>query len=131
MQNPEIIIKKGDLSEYVKSLPESGPFGEKVLANLDGTAMVNKIITSSEPSEYAEIHDNFVDIFIVLGGEEELFIGGEIKDKKSASAGEWLGKELNGARKYEVEAGDIVIIPKGVAHQHGRGVVKMIVIKTS
>ena len=83
MQNPEIIIKKGDLSEYVKSLPESGPFGEKVLANSDGTAMVNKIITSSEPSEYAEIHDNFVDIFIVLEGEEELFIGGEIKDKKA------------------------------------------------
>jgi mannose-6-phosphate isomerase-like protein (cupin superfamily) len=127
----EIILKRGDLKKYVKSLPEIGPFGEKVLTNLDGTVLVNKNITSLEPAEFAEIHDNFVDIFVVVEGKEELFVGGGIKDKKSVSAGEWLGAGLSGARKYDIAAGDIVIIPKGVAHQHGQGAVKMIVIKTS
>jgi len=131
MQNPEIILKKSDLDRYIKSLPEVGPFGEKVLSNSEGSAIVNKNITGEEPAEESEMHENQVDIFIILEGREELFIGGELAEKEKVSAGEWRGKNLIGARKYEIEAGDIVIIPKSVPHQHGRGAVKMIVIKTS
>lgn len=125
----EIIIKNSDLIEYIKSLPETGPFGEKILANGRETAMVNKNITGKEPSKEAELHENFADIFIVKEGREEFFTGGEIKDKKLVSPGEWRGENLLGARKHIIEAGDTIIIPKGVAHQHGAGAVKMIVIK--
>lgn len=131
MKHQEIILKNKDLSDYLKSLPKIGPFGEKVLSNGDETVIVYKNITSSEPAEYAESHDNYADIFIVQAGREELFIGGEMKNKETVSAGEWRGKDLSGARKYDIGAGDIIIIPKGVAHQHGRGAVKMTVIKTS
>ncbi len=131
MKYPEIILKKQTIENYVKSLPKTGQFGEKVLVNKNETVIINKNITSDKSAEYAEIHDNYVDIFMIQEGQEELFIGGEIKDKKSVSPGEWLGRDLIGARKYNIEAGDVIIIPKGVAHQHGQGLVKMIVIKTS
>lgn len=131
MQNLEIIIKKSDIGEYLKSLPGNGPFGEKVLANSDGSVVVNKNVTSFEPAEFAEIHDNFVDFLFIEEGKEDLYIGGELQDKESLVPGEWRGKDLSGARKHEVSAGDMVIIPKGVPHQHGQGAIKMIVIKTS
>ena len=126
---PEIIIKNSDLNKYIDSLPQTGPFGEKVLANDRGTVMVNKNITGKEPSKEAELHENFADIFIIKEGREEFFAGGEIKDKKLVSPGEWRGENLLGARKHIIEAGDTVIIPKGVAHRHGAGMLKMIVIK--
>ncbi|MFH1522513.1 MAG: cupin domain-containing protein [Patescibacteria group bacterium] len=130
MKNLEIVIKKNDLDKFINSLPETGPYGEKMLANSQETVIVSKNITGQEPAPKAEMHENYVDIFLVTEGKEELFIGGELKDKESVSSGEWLGMNLVGARKYNIEAGDIIIIPKGVPHQHGKGVIRLAVIKT-
>ncbi|MFH1822784.1 MAG: hypothetical protein ABH830_03730 [Patescibacteria group bacterium] len=127
--NQEIILKQEKIKEIGSSLPEVGPFGKELMANLEKSAIVNSTITAKEKSGKAELHEAYTDIFIILEGLEELLIGGEIIEKEEEIKGEWRGKGLINNRSYNIATGDIIIIPKGVAHQHGEGVLKMIVLK--
>lgn len=130
MQRPEIIIKAKDIKKALAELPKKGPFGEEIAKNKNQSVIVSRNITSKNASPKAELHENYTDIFIVMAGKEELFIGGKITDKKEIKLGEWRGEKLKGARKYKIGAGDIVIIPAGIAHRHGKGTIKLMVIKT-
>ncbi len=131
MSKPEIIIKKNQFNDFVKSMPDKGPFGEELIFNEQRSVVFNRTVPSDDPAKKSELHDNYVDIFLVQEGQEEFFVGGELVDKEEVSKGEWRGSGLTNAKKYEIAAGDIVIIPKGVPHQHGQGTVKIMVIKTS
>lgn len=131
MEEKEILFKREELEEAMVSLPKVGPFGEELVKNPDQSVIISKTITADGVSPRAELHENYTDIFLVQEGEEELFIGGEIADKQETGPGEWRGQNLEGARTYKVKAGDIVVIPKGVAHRHGLGTIKIIVIKTA
>ncbi len=139
--DPEIILKDGQVQEWVGNLPE-GPFGEEMLVSKERMVLISRNVTSEEPSAKAELHENYTDIFLVKEGSEEFFIGGEIADKQQymidgkPQPGEWRGTEVNSVpgneiRKYQIEANDIVIIPKGIIHRHGAGTIKMLVIKVS
>lgn len=130
MQKPEIIIKAKDIKKAVASLPKTGPFGEEIAKNKNQSIIVSRNITSKGASPKAELHENHNDIFIVMSGKEELFIGGKITDKKEIKPGEWRGEKLKDSRKYKIGAGDIVIIPAGISHRHGKGTIKLMVIKT-
>ncbi len=129
MDYPEILLKAKQIKDFSSKLPEKGPFGKELISNIQKSIIISESVTSSDISPEAELHENYTDIFIVKQGKEEIFIGGEIADKESVSPGEWRGKTLVKAREYFIEAGDLVIIPKGIAHQHGVGTIKMIVIK--
>jgi len=112
------------------SLPNNGPFGKMVRINSDNSVKASVSVTSAEISPQAEIHDNFNDLFIVLSGEEEVWVGGEISDKREAEPGEWAGENLIGARKHQLSKGDVLVIPKGMAHRHGLGSAALLIIKT-
>ena len=129
MNNPELILRTKDINNFISTLPQDGPFAEELIANKEKSGVVFRSITDKTRSKKSELHENYTDIFIIHEGSEELFVGGEIEDSEETRPGEWRGKGLIGARKYQVEAGDIVIVPKGVAHQHGEGVLKMIALK--
>ena len=129
MNNPEIILKTKDINNFISTLPQDGSFGEELTSNEERSTIVSRSLTAKTKSKRAELHENYTDIFIIHEGSEELFIGGNIEDREQTRPGEWRGQSLVGARKYQVEAGNVVIIPKGVAHQHGEGILKMIVIK--
>jgi len=90
---------------------------------------ISMVATSKEASPKAESHDNFNDLFLVQSGEEEFWVGGEITDKEETEKGEWLGQNLVGAQKYQIKAGDVMVVPKGIAHKHGTGSVIFLVIK--
>ncbi|MFH1427200.1 MAG: YhcH/YjgK/YiaL family protein [Patescibacteria group bacterium] len=125
----EIILKQDQIKEIGISFPEVGPFGKELMANLEKSAIVNSTVTFKDKAKQAELHEAYTDIFIILEGSEEIFIGGEIIEKEEENKGEWRGKGLINNRSYKVATGDIIIIPKGIAHQHGEGVLKMIVLK--
>ncbi len=101
-----------------------------VKINSDSSVKVSVLITSPDVSPKAEIHDNFNDLFFVQAGEEEFWAGGEIIDKQETESGEWLGENLVGAQKYRLKSGDILVVPKGIAHRHGLGSATLLVIKT-
>ncbi len=130
MKLKEILLTKEEIQEALSSLPNNGPCGKMVKINYDSSVKASVLITSPDISPKAEIHDNFNDLFIVRAGEEEFWVGGEIIDKQETESGEWLGENLVGAQKYRLKSGDILVVPKGIAHRHGLGSATLLVIKT-
>ncbi len=120
------IIKKA-----LRDLPKKGPYGKEVAVNKERTIIISCLITSEEASPKAEMHENYNDTLFIVEGEEEFFVCGDITDKKSSGPGEWSGEILKGASKYCVKKGDILVIPKGIPHKHGKGIIKSIIVKTS
>ena len=129
LDNPEVILRDGEV-------------GEGMLIGKGRMVLISRNVTPEEPSRKAELHENYTDIFLVKEGSEKIFIGGDIADKQpymiddKPQPGEWRGIKVTSApgneiRKYQIAAGDIVIIPKGIVHRHGAGTIKMLVIKTS
>lgn len=112
----EIVIKKAkDLALSVLPDEINKPFGKELFFNPERSAICSVSFTGSDAFPEAESHDEYADVFFVLSGEEELFIGGKISDASEIQKGERRGKILVGAGKYIVSANDIVIIPQGGA----------------
>jgi mannose-6-phosphate isomerase-like protein (cupin superfamily) len=64
-----------------------------------------------------ELHQNFADIFFILDGRASVLTGGSLADQKSSGPGEIRGKSVEGGRRQEVKAGDVVHIPAAMPHQ--------------
>jgi len=131
MNFKEIFLSEEEKQKTLASLPDTLPFGEMIKNNTDNSVKISFVFTTKEASSKAEIHDNFNDLFLVQSGEEEFWVGGEITDKEETEKGEWLGGNLIGAQKYQLRAGDILVVPRGVPHKHGLGLATFLVIKTS
>jgi hypothetical protein len=63
-----------------------------------------------------EQHDAIIDIVMVQSGEGTLQLGGAIVDKRSTTAGEYVGTRLDGGDRHALAPGDIVHIPAGIPH---------------
>ena len=70
-----------------------------------------------EASGSSEIHAEWTDFYVVQSGSATLMVGGTLTDSRVASPGESLGSGIEGGRKVELKAGDVVNIPPGTAHQ--------------
>lgn len=78
----------------------------------------------------ADIHVDD-EVFVVLSGSAQVTLGGDITDKTSPSPNEFRGSVIAGGASRQIGAGDIVSVPRGVAHQMnpGTGHILYIVIK--
>ncbi len=65
----------------------------------------------------AEIHQEFSDLFFVVKGTATLLSGGDLENGKLASPGEMRGTAVKNGTPTELNKGDVVHIPAGVAHQ--------------
>jgi hypothetical protein len=74
-------------------------------------------ILRRDGSGAGELHQNWTDIFIVQGGEGTILHGGTIEDPKDTGNGEIRGPRHVGGKSQKVSAGDVLVIPPGVAHQ--------------
>jgi mannose-6-phosphate isomerase-like protein (cupin superfamily) len=74
-------------------------------------------ILRRDGSGAGELHQNWTDIFIVQGGEGTILHGGTIEDSKDTGNGEIRGPRHVGGKSQKVSAGDVLVIPPGVAHQ--------------
>ena len=63
-----------------------------------------------------EIHEQCVDIAVVRAGSGDIQVGGTIVDAKEETPGEIRGTGVKGSRDQEIAVGDIVVLPRGVAH---------------
>lgn len=64
----------------------------------------------------AEIHRRYADIFYIVEGVGLLMTEGTLKDAKEESPGELRGSAIEGGKKTELRAGDVVHIPAGTPH---------------
>lgn len=135
MAKEPVILTSEQIRDWISGLLNKNNFGERLLGKQDDDFVVvsrGAVGVTDETAFHAkraELHENYTDVFLVYAGEEDLYIGGEIANAVSTGPGEWRGMELTGAEKKHVKAGDVVIIPKGVAHKHGIGNIKMIIVK--
>jgi glc operon protein GlcG len=64
----------------------------------------------------AEVHAFETDIFYVLEGRATVILGGEVVEPKQAAPGELRGAAIRGGEVREIDAGDVLVIPRGVPH---------------
>jgi mannose-6-phosphate isomerase-like protein (cupin superfamily) len=69
-----------------------------------------------EAAGAAEIHADDTDIFYVLDGSAEVVTGGTMTAAKEVAPGELRADSIEGGVAREIEAGDVIVIPKGVPH---------------
>ena len=74
-------------------------------------------ILRRDGSGTGELHQNWTDVFIVQSGEGTIVYGGSIEDAKDTGNGEIRGPRHVGGKSQKVTAGDVLVIPPGVAHQ--------------
>ncbi len=79
----------------------------------------------------ADLHGLDGEIFLVLSGAAQVALGGDITDGRAMAANETRGTTIASGKTWSVGAGDLISIPRGVAHQMdpGRGRVLYVVIK--
>lgn len=64
-----------------------------------------------------EVHTQMNDTIIVERGRGEFLVGGRVTGNRLVRPNEWRGGVISQAHKYEVSAGDLLLIPAGVPHK--------------
>ena len=72
--------------------------------------------TRTQPGS-AEIHRQWSDVTIIRSGKGVLRTGHIISSKREVSPGEWRGETMQDSIIRQLSAGDLVVIPAGMAHQ--------------
>ena len=65
----------------------------------------------------AEIHQNFADLFYVVGGSATLVTGGTVAGARTVGPGETRGDSIEGGTRLELRVGDVAHVPAGLPHQ--------------
>ena len=70
-------------------------------------------------SGLAESHDVKADLYVVLGGEGEVVVGGTMPDRREMETrpGEWRGPKIVDGKTYSLKKGDMINIPSKTPHQ--------------
>jgi mannose-6-phosphate isomerase-like protein (cupin superfamily) len=76
---------------------------------------MNYVIYSGHAGPW-EAHRGCVDIYFLKIGTAASQLGGQIRNAKEESPGEIRGDGVTGDRRYSVGPGDIVVIPREMAH---------------
>jgi mannose-6-phosphate isomerase-like protein (cupin superfamily) len=66
---------------------------------------------------FAEVHENFADIFVVLDGRATLVTGGTVVAARLIAPGETRGDAIEGGASQELRAGDLAHVPAGRPHR--------------
>jgi glc operon protein GlcG len=64
----------------------------------------------------SEVHSDDTDILYVLSGSATLVTGGTVVDPVTVEPGEIRGSGIKGGERRQLNAGDVVIVPKGTPH---------------
>ena len=65
----------------------------------------------------AEYHEHTVDVMHVVEGTATVMVGGELREARQVAPGELRGASVDGGRRHDLGAGDVLAIPNRVPHQ--------------
>jgi len=102
-------------AEYLSKLAKhgNGSAGETLKEYPQHSAVLSFRCRNGE----AEVHENFADLFIVVGGRAALVTNGKVVDAANVKPGEIRGTAIEGGTRQEMHPGDVVHVPAGVSHQ--------------
>lgn len=74
------------------------------------------LITKDHEAPIAEMHDAEADVYLVVEGEADLYLGGALIDPASPAAGQYTGSGLAAAECRRLAPGDVIFIPPRTPH---------------
>jgi uncharacterized RmlC-like cupin family protein len=84
---------------------------------IDDSTRYQMVVASRRAEGAAELHEDWADVVWVRAGEARLRTAPALVQRRSAGAGEWTGVIGQPASERTVAAGDVLVIPAGLAHQ--------------
>jgi mannose-6-phosphate isomerase-like protein (cupin superfamily) len=109
---------KAQLLERAKFLQQQAAKGDgSASETLEKYPHHYTMLAFRQKSGGGELHQNFADMFVILDGHATIVTGGSVVDQKTVSPGEVRGKSVEGGKRQDVTAGDLVHIPAGMPHQ--------------
>jgi mannose-6-phosphate isomerase-like protein (cupin superfamily) len=118
--NPEIVYwPASTLRDYSSTLKDRQTGKQTMSASeiLSDLGNHKFEILRRDGSGTGELHQNWTDVFIVQGGEATILYGGTIEEARDTGNGEIRGPRHLGGKSQRVSAGDVLVMPPGVAHQ--------------
>ena len=64
----------------------------------------------------SEVHVTDTDIFVVIGGQATIVLGGRMIDPKETAPGELRGSGIEGGTDYLLEPGVVLTVPRNTPH---------------
>lgn len=86
--------------------------GQLLLSNAHYKIIAGRRVTAG----VVELHEHDTDVFYIVDGSATLMTGGSLVESKTDSPGEIRAKETTGGVANHLTKGDVMVIPKGVAH---------------
>lgn len=129
---PIVVKSRQQITDVIRSLErQEGNKNEDIVAASGAQMRVAVFHDENRINDLVEIHDSSDDIYYVLDGTATLLLGGSLVEPNEIGPGEWRAKSSTGGQSYTIKKGDVVIVPRGTAHQRtvtGKGF-SMILIK--
>ena len=130
--SPFYIKSKTQIEEITKELEgQKGNLNKDIVPAKGVQMRVAVFHDEKRENDLYEVHDGSDDIYYVLEGEATLALGGELVEANEISPGEWRSKTVKGGNPFVIKKGDLIVVPRGTAHQRtatGNGF-SMILIK--
>jgi mannose-6-phosphate isomerase-like protein (cupin superfamily) len=79
------------------------------------TAVIT-VETNKSAKEF-EYHEHRDHIFQIIDGTTQYQLGGTPQNPRSTGPGEWLAPSSEGAKSVTLNKGDMLVIPRGMAHK--------------
>jgi mannose-6-phosphate isomerase-like protein (cupin superfamily) len=77
----------------------------------------NALVFHREGSGEPEIHVKLADFMVVLSGEGQIQVGGNLTGGKTTAPEEIRGKTLEGGMMYKIAQGDVLYVPANRPHR--------------
>jgi mannose-6-phosphate isomerase-like protein (cupin superfamily) len=113
---PVVVMPARSLNDLKEKLKP----GNKTEELIDSAGMQLRVAVQHENNRTgaaAELHDASDDVYYVLEGSATLLLGGKLDAPKEVEPGEWRSPKIVDGKTYEINKGDLVVVPRGTPHQ--------------
>jgi len=113
---PVVVISGQSLNDLKEKLKP----GNKTEELIDSAGMQLRVAVQHENNKTgaaAELHDASDDVYYVLEGSATLVLGGKLDAPREAEPGEWRSPKIIDGKTFEINKGDLVVVPRGTPHQ--------------
>jgi mannose-6-phosphate isomerase-like protein (cupin superfamily) len=107
-------------SQSLEDLKRKVQPDNKVKELIDSAGMQLRVAVQHEKNKSGaagELHDASDDVYYVLEGSATLVLGGTLDAPKEVEPGEWRSPRILDGKTFEINKGDLVIVPRGTPHQ--------------
>ena len=104
------------LQGYIKTL-QAAP-GNHQLSGSKTTPFTSVLtVETNKSGKEFEYHEHRDHIFQIIDGTTQYQLGGTPQNPRSTGPGEWLAPSSEGAKSVTLNKGDMLVIPRGMAHK--------------